>query len=69
MRTLALATTVFEEEVHAERDEIPFIHSTQDLETLKDAEQELKRKISLVSSFEDMHGLMGAKLEETLPQE
>ena len=54
MRTLALATTVFEEEVHAERDEIPFIHSLEDLQCLKDAERELQRKITLVSSFEDM---------------
>lgn len=69
MKTLALATTVFEEEVHAERDEIPFIHKPEDIQTLKDSEREIERITSLVSSFEDMEGL-GLKInaDEMVPE-
>ena len=63
MRTFALATTIYEDEVWAEREDIPFVHTQEDLEVLKDEERDLNEKVSLVSMFGDMEGL-GLNLTE-----
>lgn len=70
LKTFALATTVYEEEVWAEKDEIPFIHHSElDMPVLAKAEQELRKRISLVDMFEDMEGL-GVTLgkEDLIPE-
>lgn len=64
MKTFALATTIYEDEVWAERDDIPFIHKKEDLEVLKAEERNLNEKTSLVSMFEDFQGLGLTNLQE-----
>lgn len=57
VKTLALATTVYEDNLWAEKYEIPFVHSAEDIELLQSSEKILQRKLNLIEMFEDMEGL------------
>lgn len=41
VKTLALATSVYEDNLWAEREEVPFVHSQDDIESLNLAEKDL----------------------------
>ena len=41
----------------AEKGEIPFVHSQEDIELLAQSEKDLSKKLNLIEMFEDMEGL------------
>ena len=53
-KTFALAKVLYEDE---EMTDLPFVHSADDIVTLKEEERKLQKDLTLVSFFGDMEGL------------
>lgn len=57
LKTLALASTVYEQDLGDDKVEIPFKHTEEDVTTLKSIEKDYMGKMCMVDIFEDFSGL------------
>lgn len=69
IKTFALASIIYEDDL-AERSKLPFIHSQEDIDSLKECEHQLQKEVSLLTIFDDFAGVAGVlSPEELVPQD